>query len=86
MVVVTRDSVNLRFQVSRQEVVVEQDSVVQGLVQTFHLALCLRMVRRTTCMLHFLVGKVFGQVVRDVRWSVVGQQARAVHNVGLLKP
>ena len=71
MVVVTDERIDLSFKVSGQEVVFQQDAVLQSLVPAFDLALGLGMVRRTTRMCHAFVREVFGEIARDVRWSVV---------------
>ena len=52
MVVVIDEGFNLRFEISRQEVVLQQDSVLQCLVPSFDLALRLRMIRRATNVTH----------------------------------
>jgi hypothetical protein len=46
IVVVIDEGGDLPFEVSRQEVVFQQDAVLQGLVPAFNLALGLGMVRR----------------------------------------
>jgi hypothetical protein len=38
---------DLRFQICREEVVLQQDAVFQGLMPSLDLALCLRVIRRT---------------------------------------
>ena len=46
VIVVLHEGADLRFQVSRQVVVFEQDAVLQGLMPALDLALGLRMVDR----------------------------------------
>ena len=64
VVVVADEGADLPFQVAREEVVLEQDAVLHGLVPAFDLALGLRMMRGTAHMLHAFVLKVAGQVGR----------------------
>ena len=44
MIVMIGERLNLRFQVGRKEVVLKQDAVLQGLVPSLDLALCLRVI------------------------------------------
>ena len=45
MIVMIDERLDLRFKVCREEVVLQQDAVLQGLMPSFDLALCLRMIR-----------------------------------------
>ena len=47
VVVVIDEGFDLRFEITGQEVVFEQDAVFQGLMPSFDLALGLGMIRRT---------------------------------------
>ena len=58
MIVMIDECVDLRFEVCREEVVVQQDAVFQGLVPSFDLALCLRMIRCTPVAVRFLIREV----------------------------
>ncbi len=62
VVVVIDKGFDLGFEIARQEVVFQKDAVLQGLMPTLDLALGLRMVRRTTRVLHALVLQPFSQV------------------------
>ena len=71
MVVVADEGIDLRFEISGQEVVLQQDPVLQGLMPAFDLALRLRVIWRAARVLHAFVGEIFGEVAGDVGWSVV---------------
>ena len=75
---------NLRFEVTWQEVVLEQNAVLQGLMPTFDLALGLGMIRRTARVLHAFVLQPFSQVPRDVAGTVVAEQTRLMDDVDLI--
>jgi hypothetical protein len=49
------ECLDLRFQICREEVVFQQDAVLQGLVLSIDLALCLRVIWRPPDMSHLLV-------------------------------
>ena len=83
MVVVIDERFNLCLQVCREEVVLQQDAVFQGLVPSLYLTLSLRMIRRTPDVSHFLVAQPLSQLARDVAGSIVRQQSRLVNNMGL---
>ena len=73
MVVMIDERLNLGFKVAWEEVVVQQDAVLQSLMPTLDLALCLRMIGCAADMVHVLVLQPFGQVTGDVAGAVVGQ-------------
>ena len=52
MVVVVDEGFNLSFEITWQEVVFEQNTVLESLVPAFDLALSLGMIRRTARVLH----------------------------------
>ena len=60
----------MRFEVSGQEVVFQQDAVLECLMPALDLALGLRMIRRAACVRHALVFQVLGQITRDVAGPV----------------
>ena len=68
------------LQSSREIVVLQQDAVLQGLMPTLDLALCLRVVRRAPDMIHVLVIKPFSQLARDIGRAVVAEQPRLVND------
>ena len=61
MVVVLDEGFNLSFEITWQEVVLQQNAVLQGLVPTFELALGLGMIQRTARVLHAFVLQPFSQ-------------------------
>ena len=71
VIVVIDEGSDLSFEITGQEVVFQQDSVLQGLVPAFDLALGLRVIRRTARMLYAVIFQPFRQVARDIAGSVV---------------
>ena len=84
MVVVADEVADLEFEMPRQQVVLEQDAVLQGLVPTLDLALGLGMVGRSPNMLHAVVMEPVGQVGGDVGGAVVTEQSGLVNDVSLI--
>ena len=74
VLVVRDESVELGFEISGQTIVLQQDSVLEGLVPTLDLDLNMGIVRCATDMLHRLIIEPFGQVAGDIAGSVVGQE------------
>ena len=70
MVIVIDEPTDLPFEVTRQEVVFEQDAILQRLMPTLDLALGLGVVRRTADMLHALIVEVVRQITCNVRRTV----------------
>ena len=66
VIVMIDEGLDLGFKIKRQEVVFQQDAVLQSLMPPFDFALCLRMIRGSSAVLHALVLKPFGQIARDV--------------------
>jgi len=62
MIVVIDEGFDLSFEVTGQKVVLQQDAVLQGLMPSFDLALGLRVIRRTTRVLHAFVLQPFRQI------------------------
>ena len=73
MVVVLDEGFNLSFEITWQEVVLQQNAVLQGLMPTFDLALSLGMIRRTARVLHAFVLQPFRQFAQDVAGTVVAE-------------
>ena len=100
MVVVADERVDLRFKASGQEAVLQQDAVLQSLVPAFvcatvelpdqslnaPTALRLSVIGPATRVLHAFAREISGEVARDAGRSAVGQQARAVNDIGGFKP
>jgi len=84
VVVVIDEGVDLGFEITRQEVIFEQDAVLQSLMPTFDLTLGLRMIRRAARVLHAFVLQPFSKIARDIAGSIVAQQARFVDDVNLI--
>jgi len=55
VIVLIDEGADPRLQITRQEVVFEQDTVLQGLMPAFDLPLCLEMVRRAANVVHTLI-------------------------------
>ena len=62
VVVVIHEGSDVRFKITGQEVVFEQDAVFQGLMSALYLALDLWMIGRATRMLHAFVLQPFSQI------------------------
>ena len=84
VVVVIDEGFDLGFEITWQEVILQQDAVLQCLMPTFDLTLGLRMIRRTARVLHPLVLQPFSQLARDIAGSVVAQQSWLVEDVNLV--
>jgi hypothetical protein len=74
VVVVLDEGCNGGIELARQEVVLQQDAVFQGLVPALDLALGLRVVRSAADMGDTLVREPVGEIARDVgrpvaRWE-----------------
>ena len=66
VVVVSDEVIDLHLEITGQEVVLQQDAVLHGLMPAFNLALGLWVEWCATNVIHALVFKVFGQITRDV--------------------
>ncbi len=76
------ESLDLCFEIARQVVVFQRNAVLQGLVPTLDLTLCLGVAGRAANMVHGLLVQPLGQLASDVARSVVGQQAWTVSHAG----
>src|SRR6056297_3377247 len=74
VVVIFDKGADLALEISGQEVMLEQNTVLHGLVPSLDLALGLWVVWRTTDMVHALVLEIIGQVASDVGRAVVAEQ------------
>ena len=68
MIVVGDEALDAGVEITRQEVVLQQDAVLEGLMPAFDLALRLRVVGRTSDMIHAVIIEPFGEFTRDVSW------------------
>src|SRR6478735_10243552 len=82
VIVMSDEAADVGFEITRQIVVVEQDAVLEGLVPSLDLALCLGMQRRASDMIDAVVGEPFGQVAGNVARTIVAQQPGAVGDPG----
>ncbi len=77
MIVVSDEGLDLSFEIARQVIVLEQDTVLERLMPALDLALGHRMIRRATDVPDILAIEPFGQVCRDVAGAVVGEKRTA---------
>jgi hypothetical protein len=84
MVVALDEGCDLGFEITRQEVVFEQDAVLYCLVPPLDLALGLGMARCPTGVFHFSIPKPAGQLTSDVTRPIVGKQARPLSHGRLI--
>ena len=71
MVVVIDERLDLCLQVCREEVVLQQDAVFQGLMPPLDLALSMWMIWRTPDVSHFLIIQPFSELTRNVAGVVI---------------
>ena len=71
VIVMADEPADLPLQIAGQDVVLQQDAVLQGLVPSFDLALGLWVVRRTMNMIHAFVIQPFSQFPGDVTRAIV---------------
>ena len=84
MVVVFDKRLDLRLQIARQIVVLEEDAILQGLVPALDLALGLGMIWRAADVRHFPVAEPVGEITGDVARPIVRQQSRLVTDMRLV--
>ncbi len=82
VVVVLDEGLDLRFEITGQEVVLQQDAVFQGLVPALDLALGLGMHRSAAHMAHLVGLDVFRQFTGDVAGAVIAEQPGFVQHRG----
>ena len=82
VIVMIDELADLVFKITRQIIVLLQDAVLQCVMPTLDLALGLRMIRRTTNVIHVLVLQPISEIAGDVRRAVVAEQAWLVNNLG----
>ena len=80
VIVVLDEGFDLGFEVTRQEVVFQQDPVLQGLMPTLDLALGLWVIWGTADVIHLPILQPIGQLARDVTGSIVAEQPWLVQN------
>ncbi len=67
VIVVIDAGADLVFQITRQEVVLKQDAVLQRLMPALDLALGLGVMRCAANMVYFLILQPFSQIAGDIR-------------------
>ena len=82
MVVVIDEVPDGCFQGSRQVVVLEQDTVLEGLVPALDLALSLWVSRSAADVVHALACEPVGQLPRDVAAAIIAEQSGPVGDRG----
>lgn len=82
VVVVIDESGNGCFEFALEEVVFQQDAVLQGLVPSLDLSLCLGVHWRAANVLHAFFFEIFCQIGSDVRRAIVAEQPGFVQNLG----
>jgi len=65
IIIVIDERFNLDFEIAGQEVMLQQNAFLQGLMPPLDLALGLRVIERTSNMIHALVTQPIGQFTRD---------------------
>src|SRR5665213_1724542 len=84
MVIVLNERLDLLFEVTGQEVILQEHAVLQGLVPAFNLALGLGMERSAAHMAHAVRLDPFGQFTGDVARTIVAEQPWFVQHSGLI--
>ena len=86
MIVVIDEAIDVRFEVARQVVVLEQDAVLERLMPALDLALGLRVTGCAAHVVHAGILEPLRQVTGDVARPVVAEQAWLVHDTGRVTP
>ena len=79
MVVVGDKPFDAGVKVTRQEVVLQKNAVLEGLVPALNLTLCLWMVWSATNVIHTLIIEPVGQFCRDIAGEQVNSDRFIVH-------
>ena len=85
VIVVGDEGADLGLEVAGQVVIFEQDSVLQRLMPALDLALGHGVIGGAANVVHVLAVEPFGKVGRDVARSVIRQEPRPVHDLGLVQ-
>jgi len=81
-VVVVDEGGDLGFKIAREEIVLQQDAVLEGLVPALDLALGHWMIGRAAQVFDLPVGEPFGEITCDIAGAVVGQPSRPLQSHG----
>ena len=84
MIVMGDEVVDLGFEITRQVIVFQEDSALEGLVPALYFALRLRMIGPAADMAHTVILHPCGQVMGDVRSAIVGKQTGFVSDLGVM--
>ena len=85
VIVVNDEGLDLGFEIARQVIVFEQDTVLERLMPALDLALGHRVIGRATDVLHVLPVEPFRQVRRDVAGAIVGEKPWPVDDLCLVE-
>ena len=84
MVVALDEGCDLGLEIAWQEVVLQEDAVLQGLVPALDLALGLRMARRAAGVIDVAILQPTGELAGNVTRPIVGKQARPLSHSRLI--
>ena len=84
VIIVGDEGLDPGFEIAWQEVVLQQDAVLQGLMPALDLALCLRVIGCSTNMIHVLDFHPLSELASNVTGAIVREQARLVDDIGLI--
>jgi hypothetical protein len=82
--IVLDEGFDLAFEITGQEVVLQEDAVLQGLVPPLDLPLGLGMERVSSHMIHAIGVDIVGKILGDITGAIVAEQARPVLNMSLI--
>ena len=84
VVVMLDEGLDLLFEIAREEVILQQHAVLQGLMPALDLALGLWVEGCAAHVAHLVGLDVFGQLARDVAGAIVAEQAGPVQHIGVV--
>ena len=84
MIVVVDEGCDLGFEIAGQEVVFQEDAVLQGLMPSLDFTLRLRVIRRTTRVLHAFALQPISQIICYVTGAIIAEQRWLVDDVNLI--
>ena len=82
MIISLDEGCDLDFEITRQEVVLQEDAVLERLVPALNLALGLRMTGCAVNVIDVAILEPFSQFAGDAAWPIVGQQPWPLHHPG----
>ena len=84
MIVVGDKGSDAGLEITRQEVVLQQDAVLQGLMPAFDLALCLWVIWRSMNMIHVVIIEPFSQITGYIGRAIVREQPWPMNHIDLI--